>query len=258
MSEPVLSVLVPCLSSRPFRLVIDELQRQRDALGERASLVELLWLVDDGELPSGEKRNRLTRASTGRYVAFVDDDDRVSADYLSTLAGECETGGVNIIAFDMEFTRIDRPGYRETWKLGLYMNDRPRGRMTVNQMCAWQRSVALSWCWPPNLGYADDHLWFEPLFRSRTDWTCRYLDRTLYHYLFDPTVTSNQRRERMEYTRRYVGPTGLRCWKIDGEIVMEDGSQPRATEVLVRERSGGVRYLNVAKAGPPYHAVRVR
>lgn len=47
--------------------------------------VELLANLDSGEKSIGQKRNELLCAAKGEYVAFVDDDDLVSNDYISRI-----------------------------------------------------------------------------------------------------------------------------------------------------------------------------
>lgn len=53
--------------------------------------VEIICDLDKGEAHIGTKRNRLISKATGDYVAFVDDDDRVSPDYVSRILGATQT-----------------------------------------------------------------------------------------------------------------------------------------------------------------------
>jgi hypothetical protein len=47
--------------------------------------VEYLIETDKGEMSVGQKRNKLIQRAQGEYVAFVDDDDTVSCDYVSKI-----------------------------------------------------------------------------------------------------------------------------------------------------------------------------
>lgn len=47
--------------------------------------VELCVDVDDGEVSIGEKRQRLLQRAVGHFVAFIDDDDMVSHDYVERI-----------------------------------------------------------------------------------------------------------------------------------------------------------------------------
>lgn len=49
--------------------------------------VEIVIGEDDGELTIGEKRNDLLAAARGAWLCFVDDDDRVSRDYVAQILG---------------------------------------------------------------------------------------------------------------------------------------------------------------------------
>lgn len=77
------SVLIPTLESRraAFDSLTGELHRQIAAAGLQSE-VEVLSLCDDGSQTTGAKRNELLRRASGEFVAFVDDDDRLSPDYV--------------------------------------------------------------------------------------------------------------------------------------------------------------------------------
>ena len=74
-----LSILICSLNAREKMLnnVLDQLRKQK------TSAVEILVEKDNGKMLIGDKRNLLLKNSTGKYVAFVDDDDEVSEDYIA-------------------------------------------------------------------------------------------------------------------------------------------------------------------------------
>lgn len=74
-----LSILIPSLNERKQTLeaLRAELDRQ---IGKRS--VQVAHMADDRQLSIGQKRNMLLMQSVGEYVAFVDDDDTVSVDYV--------------------------------------------------------------------------------------------------------------------------------------------------------------------------------
>ena len=49
---------------------------------QKTSDVEVLASIDNGKISIGTKRNELLKASTGKYVCFVDDDDMISPFYV--------------------------------------------------------------------------------------------------------------------------------------------------------------------------------
>ena len=85
-SECLLSILIPTLTTR--RPLYQHLQRELSQQIENAgagAAVEILALSDNGTEPVGTKRNRLIEQSSGGYIVFVDDDDRVSTDYVQQI-----------------------------------------------------------------------------------------------------------------------------------------------------------------------------
>ena len=82
------SILIPTLVEREEKLnaLKEELQNQ---IGDRA--VQVLSLADNLQMSVGQKRNMLLAQSTGEYVAFVDDDDSVSVDYVTKVLTALES-----------------------------------------------------------------------------------------------------------------------------------------------------------------------
>ena len=83
-----LSILIPSLHSRTdmFCELINVLHKQK------TDEVEIISLIDDGEMSIGAKRNELVRVANGDYIAFVDDDDSISKNYIYNLLKGIEQG----------------------------------------------------------------------------------------------------------------------------------------------------------------------
>ena len=82
----LLSLLIPTITSRQrlFSILFETLKLQ--ILASRwASEVEVLFELDSGEVSIGQKRNILLGRATGQFIAFIDDDDEVSADYVERI-----------------------------------------------------------------------------------------------------------------------------------------------------------------------------
>ncbi|MEN6534696.1 MAG: glycosyltransferase [Bryobacteraceae bacterium] len=87
----LLSLLIPTVESRQhlFSRLAENLNTQiRES--RWAHEVEVLHALDDGRQSIGEKRNRLIERASGRFVAFIDDDDEVSTDYVSRICEAIE------------------------------------------------------------------------------------------------------------------------------------------------------------------------
>lgn len=82
----LLSLLIPTITSRQqlFAQLYESLQLQiRES--QWASEVEILFELDSGEASIGQKRNVLVSRASGLFVAFIDDDDLVSPDYVDLI-----------------------------------------------------------------------------------------------------------------------------------------------------------------------------
>ena len=101
-----LSLLIPTIKSRKHLLnrLYDHLQPQL------TTEVEVLIEEDDGEAQIGHKRNLLLKRAQGEYVAFIDDDDLVSPNYVHSILTALES-------------RPDVVGF----KLGRYSNGEYKG-----------------------------------------------------------------------------------------------------------------------------------
>lgn len=89
MARPKLSILICSLQRR--KLFLDRLMQciQPQLAGNDG--VEMLTEIDNGEISIGAKRNALLQKATGDYVAFVDDDDLVADDYVSSILSAIES-----------------------------------------------------------------------------------------------------------------------------------------------------------------------
>ena len=79
----VLSILIPTLEKRivVLKKLEEFLNYQIDNFGVRGE-VEILKLCDSGQQTTGAKRNELINKASGKFCAFIDDDDWVSDTYI--------------------------------------------------------------------------------------------------------------------------------------------------------------------------------
>jgi glycosyltransferase involved in cell wall biosynthesis len=81
-----LTIIIPTLKSRrqKYMALVKEIFRQIDDCCAH-DFVEVLHSSDEGERPVGKKRNAMIKRAKGDYVVNIDDDDRISPDYLSKI-----------------------------------------------------------------------------------------------------------------------------------------------------------------------------
>ena len=93
------SILILTLPSRInsfFPKITEHLQSQ---IGNRND-IEILALYDNKRRSVGEKRNALLDLARGKYLTFIDDDDRVSDDYISSIMKVIDNENTDCIVFD--------------------------------------------------------------------------------------------------------------------------------------------------------------
>ncbi len=155
MNKLSFSILTPALPSRwaSIQELCATLQTQIES-----QPVEHLILVDNKRRTVGEKRDALLRAARGDYIAFVDDDDTVSPDYVSSILERIavnpppdvvtfrQVATVNGEVGEVEF-RLDNPN--EEFK---------PGQLTLRNawhVCAFRRSLAICSGFPAT-NYGED------------------------------------------------------------------------------------------------------
>ena len=160
MDSITLSILTPAVPSR-FELLeklCAEIGRQSDGLP-----VEHLVLIDNKRRTVGEKRDALLRASRGCYVAFVDDDDAVSSDYVRAILGAAQDGP-DVITF-RQLASVDDMTSEVIFRLGQQNGQFNPGGTTLRNawhVCAWRRDLAIMSRFPAS-NYGEDWAFAAPL-----------------------------------------------------------------------------------------------
>jgi glycosyltransferase involved in cell wall biosynthesis len=142
--------------------------------------VELKAVSDDGKMSIGEKRNTLLDAATGEYIAFIDDDDLVSNDYVQRILEAVKTkpdcvGMEGIITFDGQGARkfVHSLRYREWFeKDGIYYRN-------PNHLSPVKREHAIKVKFP-DINMGEDHDYSKRLLPLLS--TEVYLDNPIYFY----------------------------------------------------------------------------
>lgn len=159
-SKIILSILTPAVPSRLAQLggLCKEIERQVGVFP-----VEHLVLLDNKRRTVGEKRDALLRAARGQYVAYVDDDDNISPDYVSSILEAAQSkpdvitfrqsASINVAAGEIEF-RLGNPN--EPWVAG------GAAKRNAWHVCAWKRSLAICSHFPAT-NYGEDWAYAAPL-----------------------------------------------------------------------------------------------
>jgi len=203
---PTLSVLVPSVASRRKTFapkIADALYGQLQALDDPGR-AEVLMLVDDKGMSVGEKRNRMLALARGEYVAFVDDDDRVEDDYVSSLLDAIDQDRADCVTFDVAVS-VDGGRAKTCHYSTAYERDENTAteyRRLVNHIMCVRRSLASTVEFPDATSGEDSEYArrLAPLLTSE-----RHVARTLYHYDSSTATTETQYTKAAAEARSRIG-----------------------------------------------------
>jgi hypothetical protein len=192
--EIALSVLI-CSTHTRWDNFGQEIQRQ--IWGQLEKLhpldqkrVQIIMLTDNKQMMLGHKRNVMVDMAQGRYVVFLDDDDRIEPEYLGRLLS-ATAFNADVITF---LVSVSVNGADP--RICVYSKDFPHDsnssggyQRIPNHICAVKRELALQASFP-NLVYGEDSSYskiLHPLLKTEYA-----IDRVLYHYDFNAETTEAQ------------------------------------------------------------------
>ena len=147
------------------------------------SNVEILIKSDDGTLTTGVKRNRLLKQAVGDYVAFVDDDDLVSNDYVSKILKAVETNP-DCCSLQGEISMTERGKRVEkifihSLKYDHWFEENQIYYRCPNHLNAIRRDIALKVGFP-NKNHGEDSIFSMKAYPVLN--TEEYIEGTIYYY----------------------------------------------------------------------------
>lgn len=180
-----LSILTPTIPGRESQVA--ELQR-KISRSPGANHREHLVLCDDKTRTIGAKRQALVDIARGDYIAFVDDDDDISEDYVASLLEAIRTGA-DVITFHQ---RAIYNGQESEVRFGIKHQDGPfiPGGITLRapwHVCAWKRE-AVAGCLFGETNYGEDLIWCRQA-RRRIK-TGFHIPKILHTYRHDARTTA--------------------------------------------------------------------
>ena len=182
--NPTLSILTPAIWNRESAKFLAA------AISEQigSAPVEHLVLFDNRARSIGAKRQSLVDIARGEYIAFVDDDDDVSEDYVARLLEATKTRA-DVITFRQ---RAIYNGLESEVHFGINNQDGPfnPGGITLRapwHVCAWKRE-RVQGCLFLEANYSEDIAWcLQARRRART---AHHIDSVLHTYRHDAATTA--------------------------------------------------------------------
>jgi hypothetical protein len=185
--NPILSILTPTIPerSRSLRFLTSLIEEQAI---KHPRAIEHLALSDNRTRSIGAKRQALADIARGQYIAFVDDDDDVSDDYVERLLKAAQTGA-DVITFRQQAIYN---GLESEVHFGINNQDGPfnPGGITLRapwHVCAWRRE-RVQGCLFSESNYGEDLVWcLQARRRART---AHHIDAVIHSYRHDAATTA--------------------------------------------------------------------
>lgn len=183
MSEPLISILICTIPKRDtmFRGLIEELFSQQHP--EPNGKVQILW--DKSEHDSiGEKRNRLLDKAQGKYLAFIDDDDKVCRNYINLLleAAEYDCDCASLkgeYSIDGKFDGIFEHSIKyDKWET---TDGEIKYLRHPNHLNAIRSSIAKQFKFPEK-NFSEDFDWSTAIHKAGVLKSEHYIDPVIYYY----------------------------------------------------------------------------
>lgn len=184
MTQPLLSILIPSIPERNIQAMQLFNRIEKIMLGYD---VEILILTDNLKNSIGQKREKLKNTASGKYFAFVDDDDDISFCYY-LIADVILSSEPDVICFN---SLASVNGDRGIVKFGVeYENQEFQANALTYRkpfhVCAWRTDLVKDIPFNDS-NYGEDWDWAErALQRVKNHHT---IDAVLHYYCFDKNVS---------------------------------------------------------------------
>jgi glycosyltransferase involved in cell wall biosynthesis len=186
-----LSILVPTVPSRIelfYVKLMKELLRQIEPYKNE---IELISLFDNKKRSIGKKRQDMTNLAQGEYIVFIDDDDRISEDYISQIMSKLyENPSTDCVVFD-SICRVNG-GIDKLCKYGIEfeygdINDGLEWRGKPAHTMVYSANIVKNHQYT-NMGHGEDYDWVKRACLDITNQT--RIDKVLYYYDAEYATTS--------------------------------------------------------------------
>jgi glycosyltransferase involved in cell wall biosynthesis len=184
----ILIATVPSRTNTFYPRLLGMLHKQIEGRDD----VEIIGLYDNKKRSVGAKRNALLNLAQGQFLTFIDDDDRVSDDYIKSIMDTINTNpDADCIVFDCITT----------------INDNERtvySKYSINYEYSevgnqWRGKPAHTMVWKADI--AKKHIYASQNYGEDVDWVKRAcqdikkevrIDKTLYFYDFNVHTTETR------------------------------------------------------------------
>jgi glycosyltransferase involved in cell wall biosynthesis len=181
----ILSLLIPTIADRRemFENIYSILKTQI-LKNQNKNKIEIL--VDNSNNTIGAKRNNLLEKSKGEYIAFIDDDDEVSSDYIDSLMNSIKSKPDCVSLRGVITWNGSNPElFEHSVKYTAYATttNEIKYERYPNHLNCIKSSIAKQFKFK-EINFGEDTDWATQIFQSGLLKKEVYIDKVLYHYKY--------------------------------------------------------------------------
>lgn len=181
----ILSLLIPTIDERRemFENIYAILKMQ---ILNNANKNQIEILIDNSKKTIGEKRNNLLAMAKGEYVAFVDDDDEVSNEYIESLMAAIKQKPDCVSLRGVITWNGGNPElFEHSVKYSAYATttNEIKYERYPNHLNCIKSSIAKQFKFK-EINFGEDTDWATQIFESGLLKKEVYIDKVLYHYKY--------------------------------------------------------------------------
>ena len=192
-TDKVLTIGIPSLNERKESL--NELLTFFDSITSeeniKKSKVEVIVNIDDGEKTVGQKRNEILEQAKGKFVCYVDDDDKVDEEYINLIIKTIEENpDLDCIGFTGMYYVNGEPTmlFKHAKEYGGHYKKEGIQYRPVNHLNPVRTELAKQIGFPEK-NFGEDSDYCDRLLESGLVKNEVILDKVMYHYLWNSELT---------------------------------------------------------------------
>jgi glycosyltransferase involved in cell wall biosynthesis len=157
-------------------------------------------ICDTKDMSVGLKRNCLMELATGKYICFIDDDDKISDDYVSSIL-EAARYDSDVITFNGFYRENNRSG-KEFMISKMYGNQDLENIIyrLPNHLCPVRSTIAKQ-CKFPEKNFGEDSEYAKKINRMVS--TEYHIPKHLYYYCYNSNTSQTQNNKNTAYKLNY-------------------------------------------------------
>ena len=190
-TDKILTIGIPSLNERKESL--NELLSFMNSITnkEDISKIEVIVNIDDGEKTVGQKRNEILEQANGKFVCFVDDDDKVDEEYINLIIKTIEENpDLDCIGFTGMYYVNGEPTmlFKHAKEYGGHYKKEGIQYRPVNHLNPVRTELAQQIGFPEK-NFGEDSDYCDRLLESGLVKNEVILDKVMYHYLWNSELT---------------------------------------------------------------------